>query len=294
MIPRAKGQVDTGYYKSEEGKKLILELYDKKLDELNIDYEQITLMTKNGLTNIIAAGNDSNPSLVLLHGSNGCAPIILETFPNLTKRYKVYAVDLLAQPTKSQGTRLNMKNDDYGKWLVEVIDSLGINSVTLVGYSLGGLVALKTLEYDETKIKEVFLVSPAYVTNASPLKALFKVFIPMKKYMKKEEEGYLNRFLNNLFTEPDSFAKNFIPLVLKHFDMDFTPVPVIKKKRAQTITTPITLFASEEDVLFGGEKMIKRAKNIFPSLKRVELIKNSKHVPDRKMNTYIENLILQP
>ena len=36
--------------------------------------------------------------------------------------------------------------------------------------SFGGLIILKTLIHNEVKIKEVFLVAPAYVVNGNPLK----------------------------------------------------------------------------------------------------------------------------
>ena len=65
-----------------------------------------------------------------------------------------------------------MKNHSYGQWLHEVIEKLNLNNVTLAGFSLGGLIILKTLEYDETKINQVFLTAPAYIVNGNPVKAL--------------------------------------------------------------------------------------------------------------------------
>jgi hypothetical protein len=44
--------------------------------------------------------DSTKPPLLPLHGSNGCAPIALETYPNLHKEFQVYAIDVLAQPTK--------------------------------------------------------------------------------------------------------------------------------------------------------------------------------------------------
>ncbi len=49
--------------------------------------------------------------------------------------------------------------------------------------------------------------------------------------------------------------------------MDFTPVPVINKNKAQLIKTPITLIAAKDDIMFPGVKMIKRAHKILPSIK---------------------------
>ncbi len=279
-------------YKTEKGRKEILNLYDQKLEELNVEYKYLKINTSFGETNIITTGKLSNPPILIIHGSNGCAPIALETYPNLSKAYSVYAVDVLAQPNKSAETRLSMKDESYGKWVNEIIDTLNIENVTMAGFSFGGLVILKTLEYDESKIKEVYLSAPAYIVNGNPLCALFKIFIPMKRYIKTQKEKYLERFLKILFTERDEFALKYLSKVFLNFNMDFSPVPVIKKEEAKSIKTPITIIAAKQDILFPGVKMIKRANTIFPSLKKTVLLENSKHVQNKKDNLIISNLIL--
>jgi len=280
------------FFKSEKGKKEILSLYDQKLDELNIKFEYIKIDTSFGETNIIATGTSSNPPILIIHGSNGCAPVALETYPNLSKSFRVYAIDVLAQPNKSAETRLNMKDDSYGIWVSEIINSLKIKNVIMPGFSFGGLVILKTLEYDESKIKEVFLSAPAYIVNGNPIKALFKIFIPMKRFIKTEKPKYVEKFLVEVFTERDDFAVKYLSKVFLHFKMDFTPVPVIDSRKAKSIKTPITIFAAKNDILFPGKIMIKRASQIFPSLKNYLLLENSKHVQSKSDNLIIGNLIL--
>ena len=59
----------TSLYKNEIGKNEILELYNEKLDELEVDYESILLNTKFGKTHVIVCGDEGNPPLILIHGS---------------------------------------------------------------------------------------------------------------------------------------------------------------------------------------------------------------------------------
>lgn len=278
-------------YKSETGKAEIFNLYDQKLKELNINFHFKEVNTSFGKTNVIVTGDASKPPILLVHGSNGCAPIALETYSGLESHFQVFAVDVLAQPNKSAETRLSMKNDDYGKWLHEVMDHLNLKNVTLAGFSFGGLVILKALEFKDINIKEVFLTAPAYIVNGNPLKALFKVFIPMKRYIKTKNIKYVERFLKELFTEKDEFAIQFLSKVFLHFKMDFSPVPVIKSQAAKSIKTLITLIAAKNDLMFPGEKMIKRANKIFPSLKKTIVLEQSKHVQNDIDNKRIVNLI---
>jgi len=282
----------TSLFKSELGKGEILALYNQKLEELNITYQSTYVDTSFGKTHLIITGDSSNPPLILVHGSNGCAPIALECYPNLSSKYQVFAIDVLAQPNKSAETRLSMKNDAYGQWMGEVIDALALDQVVLAGFSFGGLVILKTLAYNATKIKEAFLAAPAYLANGNPLKALFKIFIPMRRYMKTHQLKYIEKFLSVLFTDRDEFAIRFLSKVFLHFDMDFTPVPVLSKKEAQQIHTPITLIGAKHDLLFPGSKAIRRAQRLLPSLKHTLLLENSKHVQNQQGNAIVEKLIL--
>lgn len=281
------------FFKSKEGKAEILELYNQKLQELNIAYEEVIINSQFGKTNVIITGNANKPPLVLVHGTGGCAPLILESFPELAKHFQVFAIDVLAQPNKSDEERLDMKSLDYGHWLLENIIKLGLKNVTLVGFSFGGLISLKTLEFSEIPIKEVFLISPVYIVNGNPFLNLFKMFIPLKKFIKTNQKKHIKKVMDVLFTEYDDFACTFLSKTFQHCHMDFSPLPVITKSNAKTIETPITIFAAENDIMFPGKKMIKRAKSIFPSLKEVVLLEDSKHVPNTKNFKSIEDIILK-
>lgn len=279
-------------FKSEQGKREILALYDEKLKELAIAHHYLTINTNYGATNIIVTGKPFNPPIILIHGSNACAPISLETYPSLSDHFCVYAIDVLAQPNKSAHTRLSMKDDSYGQWINEVIDSLNIENITLVGFSFGGFVVLKTLEYDESRIREVYLAAPAYIENGNPLKALFRIFLPMKMFTLTKRSKYVEKFLAELFTERNEFAINYLSKVFLHFKMNMAPVPVISDKKAKLIETPIILFAGKNDILFPGDKMIERAKRIFPSLKSSVLFEVGKHVQSKAQNESIEKAIV--
>jgi pimeloyl-ACP methyl ester carboxylesterase len=280
------------FFKSKEGKDKILTLYNQKLKELNIEYSEKLVESKFGKTNVIRVGNTNLPPLLLIHGTGGCAPQILDSFPNLASKYCVYAVDVLAQPNKSAENRLDMKSLDYGEWLLEVIIKLRIKKVTLVGFSFGGLITLKALEYSEIPIKEVFLIAPVYIVNGNPILNVWKMFIPLKKFIKTNNQSYIKKVMGVLFSEYDDFALNFMSTTFQHCNMDFSPLPIITKEKAKNIKTPITIFAAEKDIMFPGKKMIKRAKQVFPSLDEVVLFEDSKHVPSTTDFRKLEKLIL--
>jgi hypothetical protein len=85
----------------------------------------------------------------------------------------------------------------------------------------------------------------------------------------------------------------FLSQVLLHFDQDFSPIPLIRRKEARKIKTPLHIVGADRDILFPGGKMLGRAHQLFPSLKSTILLEDSRHVPSAADNTQIVNLINQ-
>jgi pimeloyl-ACP methyl ester carboxylesterase len=279
------------FYSSPKEKEAILALYQDKLDELAIIYELKKIETTFGDTNIIITGNKENPPLVLLHGSNGCAPVAIEALLGLEQHFRIYAIDVLGQPNMSAEERPSMKDDTYGKWMYEILTRLNLWNAILVGISFGGFISWKALNFDQRRIGKAFLIVPAGIVEGNPLKAIWKVFLPMKLYMWRKKEKYVHRFLNALFTDRDEFAIQFLSKVFLHFEMDFSPIPLIKTEEAAKIKTPMYFIAADGDIIFPGKKLIKRVASIFPNIQKNLLLKNSKHVPSAAGNQQIIEFI---
>ena len=57
-------------YRTEEGKKKILDLYDRQLERLDVPYKDIYVETSFGTTHVIETGSFSGEPLLLFHGGN--------------------------------------------------------------------------------------------------------------------------------------------------------------------------------------------------------------------------------
>ncbi|MEM1319640.1 MAG: alpha/beta hydrolase [Bacteroidota bacterium] len=279
------------FFKTPQAKRAVEELYESKLDELSITYEFLRVETSFGNTNIILTGQANKPPLILLHGANGCAPVAIEALIGLIEHFRIYAIDVVGQPNLSAEVRPDMKDNSYGQWMFEIMTRLNIQEATLVGISFGGFIGWKTLVFDERRIARAFLIVPAGIINGNPLKALWKIFLPMQLYKWRKKEHYVEQFLQALFTERDEFAIAFLSEVFLHFEMDFSPIPLISPEEAQQVKTPIHIVAAEGDLLFPGEKLLRSAQKLFPSLSETLLLKASKHVPDQAANERIVRLI---
>ncbi len=82
------------------------------------------------------------PALLLIHGMAGSSYTWRAVIPQLSKRYRVIAPDLIGhgQSAKPRG---DYSLGAFAVWLRDLLDELGISRVTLVGQSLGGGVAMQ-------------------------------------------------------------------------------------------------------------------------------------------------------
>jgi len=269
------------FFYSAGAKQELIRMYFQMLDKLPIRYELMKIETTFGDTNLVITGPKEKPALVLMHDANAFAPLAIEAMIGLVNDFRIYAVDIPGQPNLSEEFRLNTKDNSYGEWMYEILSRLGIFNATLVGISLGSFITLKTLTFDENRIARAFLITPAGIVNSNPFISFLNVFLPIKWSRMTKNTKYIRRFLGNIYAEIDEFAEAFLSMVTLNYRIDFSSVPIISKQEAAKVKTPLSIFGAEHDILFPGEMVLKRAKQLFPSLRDAVLLKDSKHIPSK-------------
>ncbi|BBY76136.1 hydrolase [Mycolicibacterium parafortuitum] len=101
---------------------------------------------------------DGDETLLLLHGMAGSSDTWRAVMPQLSKRYRVIAPDLLGhgQSAKPRG---DYSLGAFAAWLRDLLDELGVTSVTLVGQSLGGGVAMQFVYQHPDYCRRLVLIS---------------------------------------------------------------------------------------------------------------------------------------
>ena len=108
--------------------------------------------------NVVDIG--SGPVLVFLHGLAGCWQNWLETIPHFAADHRVIALDLPGfgeSPMPAQPITM----PDYARMLDELFVTLGVDSATLVGSSMGGFVAAEFAVRFRAQVERLCLASPA-------------------------------------------------------------------------------------------------------------------------------------
>lgn len=275
-------------HKTPETKQEILDLYDAQRQALPFATETREVATDFGTTHVLVAGNHEHPPVVLLHGANAGAPVILRMLSGLVKDFRLFAVDIIGQPNRSAETRPDMQTDGYGKWLNQVIQKLGFDAVPVVATSFGGFVVWRNGLLADSRISRAVMINPAGIINGNAFRSSFRVFIPLKKYISTRNPANLEPYMQGLHNDIEESVKKFLEKVLLNVKMNFASIPLIKKQQAGKVKFPLAVIGGDQDFLYPGPKLIKKFQKHFPSLQENLLLKGCKHVPGVDYKAQIE------
>jgi len=104
--------------------------------------------------------------LVLLHGGIGTGEMFAPLLPELTAGRRVIAVDLQGHGGTAdvdRPLRPELMADD----IAALLDHLGLEQADVMGYSLGGMVALRTAIQHPARVRRLVLVSASFRRDGS-------------------------------------------------------------------------------------------------------------------------------
>src|SRR5918995_2225305 len=93
-----------------------------------VPYELMDITGRYGRTHLLASGPKDAPTLVLLHMFFTSLTQWAANVADLSRDYRVYAIDVMGQPSKSIPDQPIQSREDYVTWLSEVLDALDIKS----------------------------------------------------------------------------------------------------------------------------------------------------------------------
>jgi pimeloyl-ACP methyl ester carboxylesterase len=104
----------------------------------------------------------TGPPLVLLHGLAGSARWWSRNVPALSRAFRVITIDLPGFGSSPRGHRLEL--DGIGDQLAGTMDGLGIQRASLIGHSMGGLIAAGLAADHPERVERLILVDAAFLS----------------------------------------------------------------------------------------------------------------------------------
>ena len=119
-----------------------------------------TIAARGVCTRYLEAGDPSNPTLVLLHGTAGSLENFCANYMALAENYHVLGLDLLGCGYTDKPD-FDYQIPDYAAHVIDFMDALEIDKASLIGVSLGSWVAARLAKDNPDRIVALISLAPA-------------------------------------------------------------------------------------------------------------------------------------
>jgi pimeloyl-ACP methyl ester carboxylesterase len=267
-------------YRSRKGEAELADLYEEALARLGPGCETRLIGTGLGETHVIEAGPEDAPPLVVLPGGNFLNPLCLSWFMPLSRTFRIHAPDIIGQPGRSAQARPSARGDGHARWLVDVLDGLGLGPVPFVGISYGAGLVLRLAGLAPGRVAGAALVSPAGVAAGPIWPMLRDTALPMLLYRARPNHKRLIRAARPILTDLEEPYVRQLGLVYRHVKLDRQLPRAATAEELAGYDSPTLLFSAEKDLFFPARRVIPRAREIVPGIE-TETLPNDRHVPSR-------------
>lgn len=217
-------------YKTEAGRRAVLESYDRLVSRWGVATEERDLEGSFGTTHVILAGDASNPPLVMFHGvGDNSALMWVKNARELARHFRLIAIDTMGGAGKSvPDWGRYAENFSLVAWYGEVLDALGLEETFAVGVSYGAYhCQLLAASYPERVRKFVGVAGYAAAAGyerpkLATMLAMVKFFLPVmlmptRRNVLKSGARIMGEGAESLLADP-AFEEHFVAL-MRHYRM---------------------------------------------------------------------------
>lgn len=249
------------------------------MEDLKIPYKDLFVDTSFGKTHIIECGNLRGKPLLVFHGGNATTAYNLKYCRFLLDDFHIYAVDTIGHPGKSAEVSLSPRNQDYGKWAVDVIKGLGFNEMACFGGSFGAGILVKAMCVAPEVIKRSVLIVPSAIQNAPTYKSINMAFPMLMYWLTHKEKWFVKCVLPIAITE-SNITEDFLETA--RCSIDNVKIKSVmpqneSRKNLSKYQNPVLVMAAEKDRLFPAEGVLLKVKKVWKQSERY-LLKDRGHL----------------
>lgn len=285
------GTKATSIYQSPQVKAQFLKIYDEKMADWPIPYEDLFLDTEYGQVHVIASGPEGAPAMLLLHASGVASWSWKYNVAALSQSYRTYAIDLIGDAGKSEFASLEhiMKTgEDQARLYAEISDKLGLDKAYVVGASEGGFIASNYALHYPQRVEKMVLLGPMGYSGAvqSIIRITFTQLFPLKSI---QESTFAWAFSDSAHLQED--LGEWFPLVMTGLKpVKVAPLPLAPEQR-QNLQVPVLFVFGMRDNLVGDPEAARALVQDLPDV-RVETLEAG-HLMAAELPEQANQLILE-
>jgi pimeloyl-ACP methyl ester carboxylesterase len=261
----------TSIYKSPEIRARFLALYDQKMQEWPVPYEDIYLDTRYGKVHVVASGERQAPPMLLLHASAVSSWSWKYNAAALSAHHRIYAIDLIGDAGKSEFSDLGniMRNGrDQAELYAQIADQLGVGKAVVVGASEGGFIGSNYALHFPDRVDKLVLLGPMGYAGAtqSALRITFAQMWPLRSVQRWTFDW---AFGDNAEIRQD-FREWFLLIMNGYNPAKVAPWPLSSEQR-RSLKVPVMMVLGSRDHLVGDPEAARALVGDIPDI-RVEVV----------------------
>jgi pimeloyl-ACP methyl ester carboxylesterase len=259
-------------FHSPRGKALVHARYRAALDAWPVPHQELRIATRQGETFVLASGPEEAPPLILLHGGATTSIMWARSMRAWSESFRVYAVDIIGEPGLSAPSRPSLFSDAYSRWLDDIWSALRVTRASIVGASLGGLIALDYAIRHPERIARLALLAPAGITYVRPSFLLRVVphFLMGSRGRRKALELFMGLPPQEMTPAAEEFF-DFCELVMTNHSIRMQALPVFPDRLLKRLTMPVLAVLGAADVIFRSATVRRRLQDCLSELRIVWL-----------------------
>lgn len=264
-------------FKSKKEKAIYIKSYDKTLKLWDVPFEETDVKTSYGIAHIIVCGPKTGEPLVLYHGTDASSTMWYPNVKELSKKYRVYAIDFPLEAGKSVSNRIKLTNKQTALFYNEVFKHFQMENINLLGVSRGGWMVTYLALQPYNSIKKIILLSPAQTFKGVANLGKVLTGINLKMFPSPKRT---NRFFEAFSYNPDKinvYFKEQLYLAYKYGSSKPRLLNMLpfSKKELKSLKIPVLVLIGDHDIV-NNEKIFVKAHKFIPNVETA-VIKNSGH-----------------
>jgi pimeloyl-ACP methyl ester carboxylesterase len=264
-----------GIFKTEVDASEYLEMYDAFFRQWPVKCQGMDIETKYGRTHINCFGSSNKDPLILLPGFNANSATWFQNIDCLSRRFNVFAVDPIGHPGRSI-PRENLQETTSNLWLLEIMKSLSIDRVRLVGQSLGGWMALDFAVNNPERTVKVALLDPGPAFTKLNTSFLVRTLVSLANPTKEKMASYFKWMMQGNEIDQD-FGRLTIKGVLTIKPQKIMRIHPFSYDQLHVCKVPVLVLLAEKSVIYNVKRVAATARRSMPSA-QIEMISGASHV----------------
>lgn len=238
-------------------------------------FEQRYVQTTFGQTFMLMAGQESNPPVILLHGSCSNSAFWFPEIMALSNNYKVYAIDIIGEAGNSEEYRPDLDSDAFALWLKDVLHLLKLKRPIIIGNSLGGWMALKFATAFPDNVSKLVLIASAGLAQIQP-----QFLLNVKQTRQSDGTVPVNDDIIGEQNIPKEVLE-FMNLIVESYN-PIQELPLYTDEQLKHLDMPVLFIDGENDVIIDAKGSAQRLSHLLPSAV-IHLLPNIGHVITNSM-----------